>query len=304
MSLRLGLGSLLSAQSRMLPYVRLTTINGLSLLSLERDFHSQITHLNSDYNAISLLISEILQLHKESLFGVSHSEVGSLIKEISSDIYSYSPLKYDSFKIDSNPKDDLFRAALSRVLIIYCKKKDFFLPKCDYSVNLDRNIYTDMMYVVDIGKVYQIHFEKTLFSLNKRILLNVLINIIRSERILKYIVDFIHLSVNEFQLINHTYGIPPIGLLSSTLLNIYLTILDNEVARSLYDLAYFRNHYEAYLIIPNNYDNDNEYYSFFNYMEHELHIQFDLIMLTPGSEPIPCIGGLLSLNNNMMKLIN
>lgn len=94
--------------------------------------------------------------------------------------------------------------------------------------------------------------------MSKSILLKHCKSIINNNKeIFNFISSFLELKGkdqdgNVISFYDERQGIPPVGFLSITLLNIYCSIIDQEFTRAYPKLPYFRYFNETYILVPLN----------------------------------------------------
>lgn len=146
-------------------------------------------------------------------------------------------------------------------------------------------------------------------TMNQRILLSICESIQINKEILNFISSFLKLkgkdpNGNDILFSYDCFGIPPVGLLSKILLNIYLSILDREFTRSYPNVPYYRYLTEAYVLVPSNdvepddiYVEPNEVFTTFFF---ELDIDGKITIISPGDPYIPCLYGHIRITEDSL----
>ena len=277
---------------------------------------------STDGSEFELLVSEIRYLYRScpDLFSFSEKEVENLVKSILSREYRFEPLqvvRYNSnnagvfrqlrlssnanatFCLLPNPKDEIVLMSMTRIVTRHYLESSFCSKESLFFREHPHHFYKEVEKLGQVKKVIQLDLSRTFQTISKDRLFDLLDKILHNLYIKDLIHDFCQLEAKDDNGNDMKYfGIPPVGILSEALLNIYLSIFDREFMRAYPDLPYVRYFHEVYIVFPSNkmeeFDPDEEFTTFFM----ELNLDGNVSILSPGKKDILCYAGKIGINKD------
>lgn len=165
------------------------------------------------------------------------------------------------FEVRMSDSDRVVLMTLAVLLsyILNCSYEPFTHTCCYHGVTPLRSqlqSYYDKICVDNVGVLYRINFTKSPNTLNRGLLLNMLKKIVMDRGIYNLIFNILSVPMIEENgvILNAIIecGIPPYDLITTLLLDLYLTQLDIEYLRRYPTHNYVRNCNEVFISIPSN----------------------------------------------------
>lgn len=165
------------------------------------------------------------------------------------------------FEVRMSDSDRVVLITLAVLLsyILNCSYEPFTHTCCYHGVTRLRSqlqSYYDKICVDNVGVLYQINFIKSPNTLKRELLLNMLEKVVMDRRIYNLILNILSVPmIDENGVIVNAMmecGLPPYDLITTLLLDLYLTQLDIEYLRRYPTHNYVRNCNEVFISIPYN----------------------------------------------------
>lgn len=183
------------------------------------------------------------------------------------------------FEVRMSDSDRVVLITLAVLLsyILNCSYKPFTHTCCYHGVTPLRSqleSYYNKICVSNVGVLYHIYFTKSPNTLNHDLLLNMLKSVVMDRSIYNLIFNILSVPmIDENGVILNAItecGLPPYDLITTLLLDLYLTQLDIEYLRRYPTHNYVRNCNEVFISIPSNEEliNDASLSSVGQYVEY------------------------------------